>query len=114
MIRIYSWDEKEFKGNGLAALINATDVFVERSVNGECTMSFTLPPEDNAWQYVKEEGIASLEGQSYRIKNINHTKVVAYPIYQDSCGHHIQSTGEFIGISGYTILEKLFEDVEEE
>ncbi len=113
MLRVYPWNEKSFEGNGLAALLFASDVYVERKINGDATLHFKLPPDDRTWEFVKEEAVVILEKQRYRIKRIDGTSVTAYPVYQDACGHHIQSTGEYIGEPGYTVFEKLFDGVDE-
>ena len=113
MLRVYPWNEKTFEGNGLAALLFASDVYVERKINGDATLHFKLPPDDRTWEFVKEEAVVTLEKQRYRIKRIDGTSVTAYPVYQDACGHHIQSTGEYFGEPGYTVFEKLFEGVDE-
>lgn len=108
MIRVYNWNETEFSGNGLAALLKAKDVCVGRKLNGDCTLSLKLPVGDENWQYVAEENILTLEGQQYRIKNITDREITAYPIYQDACNKHIQSTGDMIGWATSDILAALF------
>lgn len=110
MIRVYNWNETEFSGNGLAALLKAKDVCVGRKINGDCTLNLKLPVGDENWQYVVEENVLTLEGQQYRIKNITGREITAYPIYQDACNKHIQNTGDMIGWTTPDILAALFND----
>ena len=72
MLRVYPWNEKSFEGNGLAALLFASDVYVERKINGDATLHFKLPPDDRTWEFVKEEAVVTLEKQRYRIKRTEH------------------------------------------
>lgn len=108
MLRIYEWNETGFTRNGLAVLVNASDVCVRRAINGDCTLTFKLPAGDENWKYVLEERVVTLEGQRYRIKHIKGREITAYPVYQDACGKHIQSTGDMIGKTVPEIMTALF------
>lgn len=68
---IYDKLETNFNiGYGLGILENAYNVKVKEVVNGECTLSFSLPYTDEKMAYVSPLNIVKVEGQLFRIKKI--------------------------------------------
>ena len=107
MIRIYDRLATTFDTNGLAVLNTAKDVCIQRELNGEYNMSFTLPLGDK-WKHVMEEGIVKCDNQIFRIKIIDGTKISAQAIYYDACRKHIQYVEDMLGKTPYYIMTRLF------
>ena len=109
-IRVYSHNEKTFKGGGLGVIQNARDVCVSQNINGDCELTFTLHPSDEKMSLLSPENICDIQGQRYRIKTIDDDKITATAIYQDAAYKHIVRIADMIGKSPYEIMCKIFEN----
>lgn len=109
-IRVYSHNEKTFKGGGLGVIQNARDVCVSRNISGDCELTFTLHPSDEKMPLLSPENICDIQGQRYRIKTIDDDKITATAIYQDAAYKHIVRIADMIGKSPYEIMCKIFEN----
>ena len=109
-IRVYSHNEKMFKGGGLGVIQNARDVCISRNISGDCELTFTLHPSDEKMPLLSPENICDIQGQRYRIKTIDDDKITATAIYQDAAYKHIVRIADMIGKSPYEIMCKIFEN----
>lgn len=67
---IYDKLETNFNGYGLGVLENAYNVKVKEVLNGEYTLSFSLPYTDEKMAYISPLNIVKVEDQLFRIKEI--------------------------------------------
>ena len=67
---IYDKNETNFNGYGLGILENAYNVKVREVLNGEYTLSFSLPYTDEKMTHVAPLNIIKVEDQLFRIKEI--------------------------------------------
>lgn len=109
-IRVYRYNETEFKSGGLGVLHNARDICISSSIDGERTLEFALSPADEKARIVSEENICVCGGQRYRIKKIDGNKITAVAIYNDAAFKHIQYIGDMIGDTPYNIMSAIFAD----
>ena len=87
---VYDKLETSFLGYGLAVLENVNDNFFIREVlNGEYSLTFTLPVNDPKWQYIVEENIVKVEGQLFVIRTISDARKENGEIVCDVTCEHI-------------------------
>ena len=108
-LRLYEHDAEDFSGNGIATLIEATDVTEKQSVNGEATLEFTMPKSEKK-RLVTEERVVSVAGRRYRIKTIDGDKITATAIYNDAAYKHIQYLPDMMGQAPRNIMNIMFKN----
>jgi phage minor structural protein len=67
LLRVFAHDETNFNNNGLCVLNTAKNVKVNREINGEYRLTFSLPVDDEKWKYIKSMNKVVCEGQQFRI-----------------------------------------------
>lgn len=108
-LRLYEHDAEDFSGNGIATLIEATDVTEKQSVNGEATLEFTMPKSEKK-RLVTEERVVSVAGRRYRIKTIDGDKITATAVYNDAAYKHIQYLPDMMGQTPRNIMNIMFKN----
>lgn len=72
---VYSKFEANFdNGYGLAILENAYNVKIKEVINGEFTLSFVLPRDDEKWEFIQADNFIKVEEQLYRIKTFDELR----------------------------------------
>ncbi len=67
MLKVYDKNESNFSGNGLAVLKEAQNVCVTREINGEYSLNFDMPGDNEKWKYLQQRNKIICEGQQFRI-----------------------------------------------
>lgn len=101
-LKVYDKSETDFTKNGLGELSTAKDICIEREVNGEFKLSFSLPDADDKWQYIKQRNIVVCEGQRFRIHRKTRKKAGTLEKTVE-CFHIMYDAGE----SGPTLIPYL-------
>jgi len=72
MLSIYDKNETNFTTLGLAILKDVKNPLIKRKINGEYRLTFEYPitPNDDNLQYLKIENIIKVDGQLFRISEI--------------------------------------------
>ncbi len=73
MLKVYDKNATDFTNNGFGPLQNAQNVKISREINGEYTLSFSLPGDDSKWEYIQQRNIVLCEGQRFRIYRYGQT-----------------------------------------
>lgn len=73
MLKVYDKNATDFTNNGLGPLQNAQNVKVTREINGEYTLSFSLPGDDPKWEYIQQRNKVICEGQQFRVFRYGQT-----------------------------------------
>ena len=95
MITVHDRKAVNFDGGGLAALTEAKDVCIKRKINGDYTLTLTVP-KGSVWNYIFEEQILKCRGQLFRIKTIEKNSITAQAIYFDAGRKHLQYVPDII------------------
>ncbi|SNR95322.1 phage minor structural protein, N-terminal region [Anaerovirgula multivorans] len=74
--RVYDKMTTDFNNNGLATLDKVYDYRIYERLNGEYTLSFSMPQNDPKMQYVKEENYIKAKGQLFIIRRITETRAI--------------------------------------
>ena len=106
-VEVYGREVKEYSNipfgtgeqNKLAWLDKATNVCISQAVNGDYTLSLTLPKEDPKWAFIAEERQLGYNGKAFRIKEIDGENIKAITLIQDACRTHIQALPDMINQS---------------
>ena len=109
MISIYERNQTDFSKNGIAVLEDAKDICIQREINGDYTLDFSMPPCEK-WKQVIPERIVKVEGQLFRVKTISGMKVSCAAIYYDCSRKHIQYIPNLIGYTPRDIMTTIFAD----
>jgi phage minor structural protein len=67
MLKVYDKNETDFSKNGLAVLKEAQNVCITREINGEYSLNFDLPGDNEKWQYLQQRNKIVCDGQQFRI-----------------------------------------------
>lgn len=73
-LHVYDRMTTNFDNNGLAVLEKVYDYRIYERLNGEYTLSFSMPQNDPKMQYVKEENYIKAKGQLFIIRRITETR----------------------------------------
>lgn len=73
MLRVYDKNATDFTNNGYGPLQNAQNAKITREINGEYTLSFSMPGNDPKWEYIQQRNIVLCEGQIFRIFRYGQT-----------------------------------------
>jgi len=116
---VYNEDEEDFSGFGLTILENAYNVKIRKVINGEYTLSLTLPRSDPKWEYIKLENVIKVERQLFRIRSFDEIRDSQGNVVSNiQCEHvwydantckHIPYL-ELINANARTVLETIFAD----
>ena len=67
---VFNSTQRTFSGFGLAILEKAYNVKIRKVINGEYTLSLTVPGNDEKREFLVEENIIYVDGQAFRIRSL--------------------------------------------
>lgn len=93
IIIVYDRFETDFTHYGLAVIQHAIDPgpCIKQRLNSDYTCTFSLPYEDDAMTYVKEENIVKLNGQLFVIRTVEEIRQLSGELLADVFAEHISS-----------------------
>jgi phage minor structural protein len=71
---VYDKFDTSYVGYGLAILDNAKDVKVREKLNGEHTLEFTLPRDDEKWSEVQIDNFVKVDEKLYIIRTLDEVR----------------------------------------
>lgn len=109
MLVLYEQNETDFSKNGIGILSNASDVNIQREINGDYRIEFSYPVTEYMSEEIKENRLVKCEGQLFRIVYISDNtdslrKIAALHIYRDNEKTHIQYIKNYMGYTPYAIM----------
>lgn len=119
MLKIYDKFETDFSTNGIAILENATNIKIKEVINGEYTLSFSVPRNNAKWQYIQPENFVKANDQLFRVKTFKETRdeqgktisnIQCEHVWYDANNCKFIPNAELIGYTPRQILEYAFAD----
>lgn len=109
MLILYEHNETGFTTNGIGVLYNASDVNIQREINGDYRLEFSYPFMADMSGEIIENRLVKCEGQLFRIVYISDSsnsmrKITALHIYRDNENTHIQYIKNYMGKTPYAIM----------
>lgn len=71
---VFNSTQRTFSGFGLAVLEKAYNVKIRKVINGEYTLSLTVPGNDDKRELLVEENIIYVDGQAFRIRSLEDSR----------------------------------------
>lgn len=120
MLRLFEHDASDFTSGQTAVLGDAVNVKLTREINGNCTLSFDYPMNDEKADLLEENMIAVCEEQAYRIIKLTRSydgrsviNAECLHIYDaDSQKIHLQNVPDMIGKTPLAVMKKIFSDTQ--